>query len=202
MPGRASEIRATEPLSQLLPFNERRFDACMAYISTRFGRRLSQYDMMKLHVLTDIFHTLRTARPIIGGSLEPWKYGPVVSVAYHRVAHWGRRYDHTGEHPESFRLVEQDGNANRFIPAAPPDEDDFSEAEKAAMEQAWSTVKDLLDDWGQCAAFFHSPQASFIGLAWKQAHDEDRPIDWREIIDAYDQFHHTDHSHIKTLMVV
>jgi hypothetical protein len=154
-------------LSQLAPFNEHRFDAIMAYFSRKYGRNLSQYDMMKLHVMTDVFHVLETAKPVIGGSLEPWQYGPVVRPAYNRVAKWWHDFDRTGKHPESFRLVEQDGNAKRFESAVEIDEDDFSDSEKAAMEAAWGVVKDLLDNWTRAERFFHDPDGSRpAGLSW------------------------------------
>ncbi len=174
----------------------------MAYFGTKYGRKLSQYDMMKLHILSDIFHTLETGSPMIGGSLEPWKHGPVVKNAYNRVACWAYRYDQTGEQPDRFRLVDQQGNSNRFEPTAPPDEDDFSDTEKAAMQKAWETVIPLLDNWNKCERFFHAPDASFIGCAWANATQAGRDIDWHDIVDCYDRFHQTDHSHIKTLMVI
>lgn len=190
-------------LSQLAPFNEHRFDAIMAYFSRKYGRKLSQYDMMKLHVMTDVFHVLQTAKPVIGGSLEPWQYGPVVRPAYHRVAKWWHDFDRTGKHPESFRLVEQDGNAKRFEAAVEIDEDDFSDSEKAAMHAAWESVKDLLDNWSRAERFFHHAEGSFIGRAWHQAKSAGRPVmDWNEIIDCFDEMNHTDHSRIKTLMTL
>lgn len=190
-------------LSQLAPFNEHRFDQAMVYFSRKYGRKLSQYDMMKLHVMTDIFHVLTTAKPAIGGSLESWQYGPVVRAAYNRVAKWWHDFDRTGRQPEFFRLVEQDGNAMRFEAAVEVDEDDFSDAEKAAMAAAWNATKDLLDNWPRAERFFHDPSASFIGSAWQEAKTQGRKaIDWNDIIDAYDQFNHTDHSHIKTLMTI
>ena len=190
-------------LSQLSPFNEHRFDAMMLYFSRKYGRKLSQYDMMKLHVMTDVFHVLATARPAIGGSLEPWQYGPVVRAAYNRVAKWWHDFDRTGRQPEYFRLVEHDGNAKRFVAATDVDEDDFSDSEKAAMDAAWAAVQDLLDDWRRADAFFHDSDASFIGNAWYKAKAEGRrAIDWNDIIDAFDRFHNADHSHIKTLMTI
>ena len=190
-------------LSQLAPFNEHRFDQAMVYFSRKYGRKLSQYDMMKLHVMTDVFHVLETAKPAIGGSLESWQYGPVVRAAYNRVAKWWHDYDRTGRQPEFFRLVEQDGNAKRFEAATDVDEDDFSDAEKTAMDAAWKAMKDLLEDWNRAERFFHDPKASFIGKAWQKAKAKGRKaIDWIDIIDAYDQFHDTDHSHIKTLMTI
>lgn len=195
-------ISINRPVSQLLPFNEHRFDLVMAHLARKHSRSLSQYDMMKLHVMADIYHVLETARPIIGGSLQPWTHGPVVHEAYNRVARWWHHYDRTGAQPAVLHLVEQDGNARRFEGAIDIDVDEFSEAEHRAMDRAWEDVSPLLDHWARSADFFHNPQSSFIGRAWHSARAQARAMDWNEIVDAYDDLHHTDHADIKTLMVI
>jgi hypothetical protein len=202
MPDATTMTARPAPLSQLLPFNEHRFDAVMAYVAHRYGRHLSQYDMMKLHVLTDVYHTLETAKPVIGGSLEAWQYGPVVKPAYDRVAYWWHEYDRSGRQPSMFKLVEQDGNTRWFEPSVGIDADDFSEAEERAISRAWETLSGMRGDWKRCEAFFHEPDASFVGAAWDAAKRAGRAIDWNDVIDAYDRFNHENHSHIKTLMKI
>ncbi len=203
LPRHGESSPAHRVLSQLMPFNEHRFDAIMAYFSRKYGRKLSQYDMMKLHVMTDVFHTLETGRPAIGGSLEPWKYGPVVRPAYNRVAKWWYDHDKTGRNPEGFRLVDDGGNAKQLEAVGEVDDDDFSDCEKRSMDTAWSIVVGLLDDWQRSQRFFHDPTESFIGKAWHEATNAGaHGINWNDIIDAYDEFHGSDHAHIKTLMVL
>jgi uncharacterized phage-associated protein len=189
-----------KPLSQLQPFNEHRFDLAMAYFSKKYGRALSQYDMIKLHVLADVFHTLATAQPMIGGSLEAWTYGPVVKPAYHRITNWSAKFDQYGEQPELLNFVSKRGTVNNFEASVDIDYDEFSECEIDAMKRAWDVMHPMMDDFSSSKDFFHNPKRSFIGKAWAIAKDQSRAIDWNDVIDAFDEFNSTDHSSIKTLM--
>jgi hypothetical protein len=127
----------------------------------------------------------------------------VVRPAYSRVAKWWYGHDMTGRDPDGFRLVDEDGNAKRLEAVGEVDDDDFSECEKEAVDAAWTAVVGLLDDWEGSQKFFHDPNASFIGKAWQMATSARKhAISWNDVIDAYDEFHGTDHVHIKTLMVV
>ena len=184
-------------LSQIIPFNENRFDACMVYLAQKHSRNLTQYEMVKLHVMADVYHTITYGQPMIGGSLEAWTNGPVVKKAYNRVAVWGHRFDETGEQSPMFNLVEQLGNANHFKPSVEADPDDFSVSEVEALEKAWDTVMSM--EFRASQDYFHKP-ISFIGKAWHNAKLQSRAIDWNDIIDAYDTENGTDHTTLKTLI--
>jgi hypothetical protein len=132
------------PLSQLLPFNEGRFDAALALLAEQYARPLSKYEMIKLHVLMDVEHTLAQAMPIIGGRLAPWPNGPVVVQAYERLDDWCTRYEMTGESPDEFG-IEAVGKLRRFRPLIRPERDDFSGSEWAAMQKAWDFLIPLMD---------------------------------------------------------
>jgi hypothetical protein len=191
-------------LSQLLPFNENRFDAAMVYLSRVHDRPLTKYEMSKLHVLADVFHTLDYATPVIGGPLATWPNGPVVGPAYDRLEEWCTRYELTGQMPDRFK-IEPRGELRLFIPRAEADPDEFSDSEKAAMEKAWQTLIPLMDrgfpGYEDSQRLFHDP-GTFLGRAYQWAKQEQRAIDWNDIIDAYDEIHAADHRHIKALMRV
>lgn len=171
-------------LNQLQPFNAERFDACLAYLAQSHNRTLTQYDMVKIHVMADIYHTLKYGKPIIGGPLRGWPHGPVVDSAYNRVMHWAHDWDDDHEQqPESFRIVRKTGKSFVFEPTVEVSEDDFSPAELAAMQAAWNCV--MTKGWNRSQDFFH--KESFVGRVWEKTGGNGEPIDWRDIIDAYAQ---------------
>jgi hypothetical protein len=195
-------IKLPSRLTQLQPFNEHRFDDCMAYLSAKYGRPLSTYEMMKLHVMVDVHHTLNNAMPVIGGDVWPFKNGPVARCAKNRVADWIKRYEVSGESPEGFEIIDK-GDRYRFAPTAIPDKDDFSESELAAMELAWADVVPALnsgpDGFARSQNFFHSD--SPIGQAWAKAWARAGALDWNEIIDAYAaKFSGLDYSYVKAMI--
>lgn len=186
-------------LNQLLPFNESRFDACMAYLSAKHSRDLTQYDMVKLHVMTDIFHALEHGKPVIGGALDAWQFGPLVEKAYNRVRRWRFVVDETGEQPEFFEFVGQKGAADRFRAREPVNDEDLSPSEVKAMTKAWDVIMSL--DWSESQDYFHS-DSTFIGRAWKKAREARVGVDWDDIIDEYDRQFDENHAHIKRLVRV
>jgi hypothetical protein len=187
-----------ESISGIIPFNEQRFDACMAHIIRRANVPLTKYDMVKLHVLIDVYHTLHRGKPIIGGALERWPHGPVVKKAYDRVDFWDHRHQESGQQPRPFLIFERHGSKTQYgIPANAEVEDPlFSPAELRSIEDAWRFYESL----GKKAYdFFHS-EDTFIGKAWAAAKVQGNPVNWMTIIDAYDAEFQTDHSHIKALI--
>ena len=187
-------------LAQLMPFNECRFDDCMAYLSAEHGRPLSIYEMMKLHVMIDVYHTLERGKPAIGGKVSPFTNGPVSRSSKRRVEDWHRKYEKYATMPDAFVLVD-DGVHVRAKPVSVPEKDDFSPAELAAMERAWKDVVVLLEEKGfeESQRFFHS--GSFIGRAWAKARHHGTNLDWNEIIDEYDADHPgEDHSWAKAML--
>ena len=175
-------------LNQLQPFNEARFDACMAYLGQKMSADLTQYEMVKLHVVIDLIHTAFHGQPVIGGRLEAWQYGPVIDSAYNRVKRWGHRFDKYGTQPEQFDIVSRDGNKLVLRPTCEIDPDEFSPAEIDAMERAWQLVKNEHVRWSSSQDFFHNP-ATPIGKVWCVARENDSPIDWRDFVRAWgDQF--------------
>lgn len=190
---------AKQTQAQLMPFNEEQFDRCALWLARRLGRSVTQYDLLKFHVMTDIYHVLACGRPVIGGKLEKWKYGPVVSRAWHRLDYQTRCYE-MGRDEGVLSVQAREGNAYRFAarPGAKVDQDDFSKTEIDAMEAALKVVR---MGFAKSQTFFHKPRGSFVGKAWHDTQDG-CPIDWNLIIDAYDSQHGTDHSHIKTLIAL
>jgi hypothetical protein len=178
----------TPVLAQLMPFNEFRFDDCMAYLAAKHNRALSVYEMMKLHVMIDVYHTLARGKPAIGGKVSAFTNGPVSRSSKSRVDDWHRKYERYASMPEAFVLLD-DGDRVRAKPVIMPEEDDFSPAELAAMERAWKDVVVLLEERGfeESQRFFHS--ASFIGRAWAKARQRGTNLDWYEIIEEYDSDH-------------
>lgn len=192
----------TAILNQLQPFNEVRFDSAIGYLSHIHKRPLSKFEAVKLHFLADVFHTLWTGTPIIGGTLEAWPNGPVAEEAYARLEQWCDRFEYNGESPEHFRIREK-GRLRYLEPNFEPDPEDFSSREIKALEEAWNLLMPMMDrgyeGYMEAQAYFHSDK-TFIGRAYNKAKANARTIDWNDIIDAYDEVNGTNHSHIKTLM--
>ena len=191
-------------LSQLLPFNENRFDAAISYLSGQHNRALSKYEIVKLHVLMDIYHTLETGTPIVGGTLQAWDRGPVVRNAYERLDDWCTDLEQAGKMPEGF-TIRLDGDRRVVAPTFSADPDDFSANELKAMDDAWNKLMPMMDrgqaGYEESQRFFHSDE-TFIGRAYNKARLEERDIDWNDLIDAYDQLHGTNHEDVKLLMTI
>lgn len=185
--------------SQLAPYNRSRFDQVMLRFMKNHNAFLSQYDIVKLHVMADVYHVLETGSPIIGGSLEHWPFGPVVQSAYNHVRSLGYQAE-KGNPLGPYQISNyNDKILNYSAPAdIEIDEDDFSETEKKALDRAWQAVMVENCEEKKRKAFFHDPD-QFMGRAWSAA-KESRRIDWNTIIDAYDKQFGEDHSHIKTLI--
>ena len=180
----SSEAECVQRVTQLAPFNEFRFDDCMAYLSSKYARPLSKYEMMKLHVMIDVHHTVARGKPVIGGRVAAFTNGPVARSAMSRVSHWLKRYEREGIQPDGF-LVEEETDSFRMKPTRVPEEDDFSPAELEAMEKAWGDVIGLLEAKGFQASqdFFHKD--SYVGRAWMSARRRGECLDWNEIIDGF-----------------
>ena len=186
------------PIYQVSPFNQARFDQCMLWFMRKHGRPLSQFPMVKLHVMTDAYHLLAAGMPVIGGKAEAWPKGPVVKKAYDRIMRIARNAKDRRESPF---VVDTDPNLNfyRFGPRQSEDldADDFSLSEVQAMELAWGAVtgkhkgKDGED-------YFHDPD-TFIGRAWHAAKEGNSPIDWEVVFDSYDELHCSDHRGAKAI---
>lgn len=203
MPQAIQNSTSSEPqsfLKQVLPFNESRFDDCVSYLAHKHGRELSVYELMKLHVMIDVFHCVQHGKPVIGGPLFPFTNGPVSRSSKYRVSEWCEKYQVGAEHPERFKVVEGLEGIH-FAPVSAPSDDEFSDSELDAMQRAWDAVIPTLeedDGFNKSQRYFHSD--SFIGRAWSRAKKFGRELDWDEIIDEYDRENSTDHSHIKIIM--
>ena len=146
----------------------------MAFLSSKHNQELTQYDMVKLHVMIDIFHTLQQGKPVIGGSLSKWPHGPVVKAAYNRVRSWGHEWDKNQAQPEVFRIQRKVKKSFYYKAIVPFDQDEFSPSELSAMEEAWKVV--MTRGWSNSQKFFHD-DSSFIGRAWNAAGADGTPID-------------------------
>ena len=180
--------------SEITPFNKRRFDECMAWFMRKYNRHLTQFQAVKLHVMSDAFHILEYGVPIIGGEPEAWPKGPVVAAAYTHVMSVGG-----GSETSDILLGGRDANMPNVVRLSaradsPFDPDDFSESEITAMERAWGTViGHFKDEAGD--DYFHS-EGTFIGRAYRKARKTNQPIDWKDVVMAYDELYPTDHSNI------
>ena len=187
--------------SQLMPFNEEQIDRCALWLATRFCGPLTQYEIVKFHVMTDIYHTLDQGVPVIGGSLEKRQFGPMVRRAWHRLIFETQQFERGIEvGPLAVRVQPGRGNVYEFAAqeGVSLDEEEFSTSETEAMEQAMRVAE---MDFAESQRFFHEPEASFIGKVWSETLDGG-PIDWNSIVDAYDAENGTDHSHIKDLIAL
>ena len=178
-------------LSQLQPFNEERFDACMAHLATTHARDLTQYEMVQLHVILDLLHTVEHAQPVIGGKLDAWQRGPVVGPAYKRVVHWGRRFDEHGTQPERFSVSCKSDTIYAYKPTVAPDPDDFSPAESKAMEGAWQIVMVDHAGWKKSQDYFHNPKFP-VGRVWSEARQHNAAMDWRALVRAWGEYQKLD----------
>jgi hypothetical protein len=184
-------------LTQLIPFNATRFDACMSYLSQKvYGRGLTIFELVKLHVMTDVFHVLQHGHQAIGGELQPWPYGPVVEPAYHRLKHWLHSFEQKGVQPAEYRIVGADVTA--FEPTALFDPDDLSASELEAMEKAVLLLRPMSFD--DSYDFFHN-DLTFMGRAYNLAKSQQRALSWPDVIDAHDQIHGTNLQHLKSRLI-
>ena len=191
-------MTVTQPLhvTRLIPFNPHRFDACAAYLAQQYGRPLTIFELVKHHVMTDVYHVLQTGHQAIGGELEPWPYGPVNERAFKRLKHWEHLHEETGYQPAEYEVTKADLYA--FTPRADFNPDDTSPAELQAMDMAIDLLQ--RQSFGDAYRFFHGDD-TFMGRAYNAAEAENRAIAWDDILDAYDALHGTDHQHIKRRLI-
>jgi hypothetical protein len=187
--------------AQLIPFNEHQFDRCALWLAKKLGKTPTQYDLIKFHIMTDIYHVLECGTPVIGGAIAKWPAGPAVGRAYARISPSRVRPGTvigSLEVMDCYKTVH--GTICKFVArdGATVDEEEFSASEVSAMEKA---LKIIELDWNSSQAYFHNPQRSFVGKAWFEARDSG-PIDWNSIIDAYDAENGTDHSAIKEIVAL
>lgn len=179
-------------LSQLAPFNEDRFDAVMGFISARSNRTFDQYELMKLHVLIDVFHVLKYGRTVIGGQLYAWPLGPVMSDAYYYAMRDCPKIGHL--------MVTRIGRKRKgFTATSCPTREDFSESEMEVMREAWRTFIPMSRN--ERETYFHTAK-SFLGRAYMKAKsgqpDEARDIEmsWADVIDEYAAEMHLDADYV------
>src|SRR5687767_7946733 len=133
---------------ELQPFNQARFDACMAWVAKQFDRTLSQYEAVKIHALADALHVVRFHNPIIGGTLKKLQHGPVALDALNRAKGWKDDKD------APFELMDKLGNTMLFKPKpGPTREGMFTLSEREAILEAASTVFSM--PFNQSQKFFH-----------------------------------------------
>lgn len=165
---------------ELQPFNQARFDACMAWVAKQFDRTLSQYEAVKIHALADVLHVVQYHNPIIGGTLKKLKHGPVALDALNRAKRW------QNDANAPFALTDKSGNALYFKrkPGA-THESMFTLSERKAILQAARAVFSMT--FGESQRFFHGEagEDNFLGKAWKKTQPENAPISWDTIVTAY-----------------
>ena len=160
----------------------------MAYLAAKHNRALALYEMMKLHVMIDVYHTIENGKPVIGGQIAAFTNGPVPRSSKTHVGHWKKAYEQSGEMPDGFVITEYRDRLT-VIPTQPPSREDFSDSEIKAMDRAWRDVVHLLDKdgeeegWKASQNYFH--KSSFIGRAWEYARHHGTNLDWIRILDEY-----------------
>ena len=191
-------VAAPATVTSLIPFNPGRFDACMAYFAEVYRRPLTRFEMGKLHVMTDVYHVIRLGHQVVGGDLEPWRWGPFVRPAYDRLQQWEATFRESGGASQpAAPYVLHDGELVGFRPRAAVDRDDFSASEYDAMASAILLLKPMsFDDADQ---FFHGD--GFMGRAYQTALAAGRPFDWAEVIDGYDRDAGTDHASVRRRLI-
>jgi len=190
---------ATEPyiITKLIPFNPHRFDACMGYLAQAiYARPLTVFEMVKLHVMTDVFHVLQHGHQVIGGELIPWPYGPVVEPAYKRLKHWQHCHEENGFQPAEYQIL--GGDVTGFQPRIAFDPEDIAPAELEAMDKAVKLLRPMSFDGAY--RFFHADD-TFMGRAYNRATSERRAMAWGDIIDAHDQIHGSNLQHLKRRLI-
>ncbi len=123
-------------------------------------------ELVKHHVMTDVFHVLTHGHQAIGGELEPWPYGPVVEPAYNRLKHWEHEHEATGGvvQPPEYEIL--DGELAAYQPRANFDPQDMSPAELDAMKRAADLLRPMSFD--EAYRFFRDG-GSFMGRAYNLA---------------------------------
>ena len=174
-------------------FDEKRFSAILGHIVREYNEPLDQYDMVKVHVLTDFFHVLGEGEPVIGGTPRILPYGPVIQEAYDTVQRW---ISHGGE----FSVVASYGNRMQLAPNSQDDSEWDSllwgEAQAAAVK-AWETHAPM--GFKNSQKFFHDP-SQYFGAVWsKHSNRWGTPINWVDVIESYEKITGEDHGEAKAL---
>jgi uncharacterized phage-associated protein len=183
-------------MARTLPHDGQLLTIVMKWVSQHGGRvPLDQYDMAKMHVLSDFFHILRHGTPIVGGQVAAWSYGPVVRDTYNQAKAWAERGG-------DFKEIDRIGKASRMVPA-----EEITEEEKqhlpagatVSIAKAWEIFSPM--GWDESQEFFHNP-ANYFGNVWTKAwvRGEGTPIDWPSLVGAYEKATRQDYSHIKRLL--
>ena len=180
-----------------MPFDEAALRRCIAYLTNRKYRSLTQFYIVELNILIDLFHILRTGKPVVGGSVAPWEFGPVVPEAYRTCDGWKTDYDHFGKHPQGLKVVRRIGRRTSIKTAGPVDLEEFSQSELDAMELAWNEIAYL--NFAGLLHYTCSPD-TFLGAEYTAARNENRMMDWDQIIASYDRSRGEDHSAIRQLI--
>lgn len=166
---------------ELQPFNQARFDACMAWVAKQFDRTLSQYEAVKIHALADALHVVRFYTPIIGGTLRKLQNGPVALNALNRAKSWG------ADDEAPFKLTDTRGKTLFFTPKSlPTRESMFTKYEREAILESASKVFSMT--FAQSQNFFHGEtdeQNSFLGKAWRKTSVDKAPISWNMVLKFY-----------------
>lgn len=179
----------------MMRFSPDTFTATLKYIARENKTPLDVYDMVKLHVLTDFYHILEEGEPAIGGTPKALPYGPVVQGAYDLSNRWaGSGGDFFSVNQEGSRVwmaPSDDGTANLWPELAD------------AASQAWGFHNNMTFEQSQ--DFFHKPD-SYFGKVWTKYRPDPgqsgwgTPIEWNEVIEAYQNATGEDCADILTLL--
>jgi hypothetical protein len=182
---------------ELQPFNQARFDACMAWVAKEFDRSFSQYEAVKIHALADALHTVRYHNPIVGGRLRKLRHGPVDLDALNRSKDWS---DDDKSSPMS--PVAKRGKCIYFArKPGPTHEDMFTPSELDAIRDAARIVFSMT--FAESQKFFHGDQDgsnTFLGKAWKATKSDKAPISWEDIVTAYSKETKHDAAQLRALI--
>lgn len=179
----------------LMRFDPNTYTSTLRYLSCAHNTPLDIYDMVKLHILTDFFHILAEGEPGIGGTPKALPYGPVVQGAYGMASEWGGSGG-------DFYAVQQAGNRVLMAPKQQDTGDLWPELIDAAS-QAWNLHSGM--SFKQSQSFFHDSD-QYFGRVWSKYKPDDgkngwgSPIEWDEVIRAYEDISGNDCSDVLTLL--
>ncbi|MGF1634129.1 MAG: hypothetical protein ACFCVE_09800 [Phycisphaerae bacterium] len=207
-------------LSEVAPLNVQRRDDALYLLATEYGRPLTQYEVCKTVVLSDVLHVIETGRVIFGGSLVALPYGPIIDGTFDACRSWARGgvaaalmapwvsspsapLHKSGtmpgrEHVSIFVAADDYGRRSEAS------WDGFAADEQRHIREAYSRVIGMT--FGDSQRYFHEP-VSAIGYAYEVAtRPFDKPfrgsvaMNWFDMLDGAERIERVDVGYARDLL--